>query len=104
MKLKALIFSLLVMISTSSFAQWFPGQVQVTVLPGYVSAQVFNPYYRPIVCSGQIFGQTAYGPVYSTYFVEQIMGVLEYRYAQVQTTPYAPFINGWTNINCRFAF
>lgn len=102
MKLKALLFSALVMLSTQSFAQWFPGQVQISVFPGQIAAQVFNPFYRPIICTGQVFGQTSYGPVYTAYFVQQIMGVGEYRYAYVQAPPFAPFINGWANINCSF--
>lgn len=84
-------------------AQYFTAQAQVSVLPGQVSVQVYNPYYEPIVCSGQVFGQVAYGPVFNAYFVEQYMTAGTHRYAYVYTTPYAPFVSGWANINCRFA-
>lgn len=103
MKLKTLVLTLTVaLFSASSFAQWFPATVQVTVLPGVVTAQVTNPYLQPVVCSGQVFGQTFQGPVFTTYFLEQIMPIGSFRYAYVQTNPYAPFVNGWANIVCRY--
>lgn len=102
MKLKALaLFSLL--ISSTAFAQWFPARAHVTVFPGQVAVQVFNPYYEPIICNGQVFGQTMRGPVLTSFFAEQFMPAGSYRFAYVQTTPYAPFVNGWANIHCRFA-
>lgn len=101
MKLKALVlFSLLV--SGSAFAQWFPARAQVTVFPAQVGVQVFNPYYEPIICNGQVFGQTMQGPVLTAFFAEQVMPAGAYRFAYVNTTPYAPFVNGWANIHCRF--
>lgn len=103
MKLKSFIVASLIAFSTSAFAQWFPARAYVTVLPGQVAVQVFNPFYEPIICGGQVFGQTSMGPVYNTFFVEQFMNVGEYRFAYVNTNPFAPFVNGWANINCRFA-
>jgi hypothetical protein len=103
MKLKSFIVAVFIIFSVSAFAQWFPARVHVTVLPGQVAAQVFNPFYEPIICGGQVFGQTALGPVYNTFFIEQFLVTGEFRFAYVQTTPFAPFVNGWANINCRFA-
>lgn len=105
MKLKALfIAAILTAMTSSAFAQFFPGQAFVTVLPLQVSAQVRNPYMRPIICSGQVFGQPAYSPVLTTFFAEQFIPVGGYRFAYVQTLPHNPFVNGWANIHCRFAF
>jgi hypothetical protein len=103
MKLKSLVVAALLCMATSAFAQWFPARVYVTVLPGQVTAQVFNPYYEPIICNGQVFGQTAHGPVFNAFFAEQFMPAGDYRMAFVQTTPFSPFVNGWANIHCRFA-
>lgn len=104
MKLKAFAFALLlVSLSSSAFAHFFPARATVTVLPGKVTAVVYNPYYEPIICSGQVFGQTAHGPVYNAFFVEQILPAGDQRFAFVQTTPFSPFLSGWANINCRFA-
>ena len=103
MKLKSLIVLALLMTGTSAFAQWFPARVDVVVLPGQVAAQVINPYYEPIICNGQVFGQTAQGPVFTTYFSEQFMPAGGFRFAHVHTTPVAPFVRGWANIHCRFA-
>lgn len=105
MKLKVLfIAALLSLFTSSAFAQFFPGRVQVTVLPLQVSAQVFNPYMRPIICSGQVFGQPAYSPLLTTFFMEQFIPAGGYRFAYVQTLPHNPFVRGWANMNCRFAF
>jgi hypothetical protein len=103
MKLKSLLAVALFTLTTSAFAQWFPARVQVTVLPGRVTAQVFNPYYEPIICNGQVFGQTVHGPVFNAFFAQQFLPAGGYRFAFVQTTPYSPFVNGWANIQCRFA-
>lgn len=103
MKLKILLTLAFLTFTASAFAQWFPGRVNVVVLPGQVAAEVMNPYYEPIICNGQVFGQTAQGPVFTTYFAEQFLPVGGFRYAYVQTTPYAPFVRGWANIQCRFA-
>ena len=103
MKLKALIVALVMTLTTSAFAQFFPARAQVTVLPGQVSVQVFNPYYEPIICNGQVFGQTAAGPVFTTFFAEQVLPIGGYRFAVVTANAFNPFVGGWSNIHCRFA-
>lgn len=103
MKLRFFLVAFFLMSATSVFAQWFPARVNVVVLQGRVSAEVYNPFYEPIICNGQVFGQTAQGPVYNSFFTEQFLPVGGYRYAIVQTTPFAPFIGGWANIHCRLA-
>lgn len=103
MKLKAFIFALVLSMTPTAFAQFFPAKAYVTVLPGQVSAEVYNPYYEPIICSGQVFGQTAAGPVFSTFFAQQFMPAGSYRYAVVVSNGFNPFVGGWANINCRFA-
>lgn len=104
MKLKALALTVVLSSFTlSAWAQWFQATVQITNLPGQISAQVYNPYPQPLICNGQVFGQTYAGPVFNAFFAEQFMPAGTYRYAYVQTTSYAPFTYGWANINCRFA-
>jgi hypothetical protein len=103
-KLKSFLIATLVsLFATSAFAQWFPGRVQVTVLPGQVAFQVMNPYYQPIVCNGQVFGQTFHGQIFTAGFIEQVLPVGDFRYAYVNAVPFAPFARGWANIHCRFA-
>lgn len=103
MKLKLSIIALMITLTSSAFAQFFMANPAVTVLPGRVSVQVYNPYYEPIICNGQVFGQTFAGPVFNAFFAEQFMPAGAYRYAFVQTTPYNRFVSGWANIRCRFA-
>lgn len=104
MKLKVFtVLALGMMLHSSAFAQWFAANPSVQVLPGRVTVQVYNPYYEPIICSGQVFGQTAGGPVFNAFFAEQFMPMGQSRFAFVQTTPFMPFVGGWANINCRFA-
>ncbi len=103
MKLKSLIFSVMMTLSLSSFAQaWFPAQYSVQVLPGQVAAQVFNPHFVPIVCSGQVFGQTYAGPVVTSGFFETYLQPGTNRFAFVYTNAWAPFVQGWANLNCRY--
>ncbi|MBA2404015.1 MAG: hypothetical protein H0V66_04520 [Bdellovibrionales bacterium] len=106
MKLKVLIFALVLTLTSSAFAQFFLANPSVTVTPAQVSAEVFNPYYEPIICNGQVFGQTAAGPVFHAFFAEQFMPAGSYRYAVVTTNPYnfyQRFVGGWATIHCRFA-
>lgn len=102
--MKALLFAALLTVSAQSFAYWFPATVRVTSLPGAVTAEVSNPYLRPIICNGQVFGQTYQGPVFNAFFAEQWMPVGSYRYAYVHTNAFAPFVNGWANIYCRYGW
>ncbi len=103
MKLKTSLVAILLVISSSAFAQWFSARINVVVLPGQVAAEVINPFQHPVICKGQVFGQTSRGPVYTTYFLEQFLPLGTNRYAYVQTTPNTPFVGGWANIFCRFA-
>ena len=103
MKLKVFFVVFALTLVSSAFAQFFPARVYVTVHPGQVTAEVFNPYYEPIICNGQVFGQTAGGPLFNAFFAQQFMPAGSYRYAVVYTNGFNPFVNGWSNIQCRFA-
>lgn len=103
MKLKFFLVPLALLLSTNAaFAQFFPARTNVFVHPGQVSAQVFNPFYEPIVCNGQIFGQTAAGPVFSTFLFDQLLPPGTVRVGYLMGNPYNPFVGGWSQINCRF--
>ncbi len=102
MKLKSIIVATFICVSASAFAQWFPARVQILSLPGQISAEVYNPYYQPIICNGQVFGQTFHGPVYSSFFAQQILPAGGFRYAFVQTNAYSHFVSGWAEIYCQF--
>lgn len=103
MKLRSFIVAaFFALVTSSAFAQWFPGLVRTSVLPGQVAFQVVNPNYQPIVCNGQVFGQTIYGHVFTTGFYNQLILGGGFRYAYVNAVPYAPFARGWANIQCRY--
>ncbi len=104
MKLKTLlVLSFLAAFSSQAFAQFFPAQANVAVNSYQVTATIYNPYYEPIICNGQVFGQTYYGQVLTASLIEQYMPAGANRFAYVYTNAYAPFSTGWANINCRFA-
>lgn len=103
MKLKAVLFTAFLTLSTSAFAQFFPARAFVTVLPTQVSVEVYNPYYEPIICNGQVFGITASGHTFSSFFAEQYLPAGGYRYAIVRTNAFNVFVNGWPSIHCRYA-
>ena len=88
-------------ISTQAFAV-FPINPLVTIRPDAVTAQVYNPYYEPILCEGQATGLTYVRTVHHARIAD-IIPPGGYRYAVVTTNPYTnPFINGWAQVVCRF--
>jgi hypothetical protein len=91
-----------IILSSNAFAYWFPARLHVVVLPGQVTAEIYNPYYETIICNGQLYGQTLYGGIMQVFFIEQLLPAGSNRFAFVQTTPINPFVSGWANINCRF--
>jgi hypothetical protein len=103
MKIRSLVVALFLTVSGQAFAQWFPAPASVTVLPGQVAAQIVNPYLNPIICSGQVYGQTFRGQIFNTYFYEQFIPAHGYRIAYVGTTAFFPFVTGWANVQCRMA-
>ena len=79
-------------------------RVNVVVLSGQISAQVFNPFLRPIVCSGQVYGQTIAGPVLTTYFTNQIIYPGTDRVMLVQALITNPFVGGRADVFCGFIY
>ncbi|MGE3609888.1 MAG: hypothetical protein AB7I27_09915 [Bacteriovoracaceae bacterium] len=102
MNIKSIIFTALLSLSFSAFAQWFPGQANLSIYPGQISVQVYNPYPYPIVCSGTVFGVTYRGVTLNAMFAETVLPVGRFSYANLYTNPYDPFMNGWANISCRY--
>ena len=104
MKFKAVIFAgLFALMTTAAFAQIIPARVNVTVLSGQITAHVINPFPQPIICNGQVFGQTIAGPVLTTFFHEQVILPGSDRIAFVVAHPVNPFISGRADVHCRFA-
>jgi hypothetical protein len=104
MKVKAMIAAVLMTIfSTAAFAQFIPARVNVVVLPNQVTLNVFNPFARPIICNGEVFGQTYFGPVFTAFFNAQIIFPGTNRIAFVQAYPANPFVHGYGNAFCQFA-
>ena len=99
----ALIAALSFFASTSEVkAQVFPINPLVTITAASVSAQIYNPYYEPILCEGLAFGQTFVGTVYQAR-VADVIPPAGYRFAVVSTNPIVnPFVNGWAQVLCRF--
>ena len=95
---------LVVMVVTATLNAWafFPVNPMVQVTPLQVSAQVYNPYYEPIACSGQVFGRTSFGQVATAFFPQQVIPAGQFRFAYVYTNIANPFINGWGTIWCNF--
>jgi hypothetical protein len=104
MNLKALFLVLVLGFSSTAFAQFFPANPRVTVLPLQVTTQVVNTFGRPVVCNGQVYGQLATGQILTTYFAHQVILPGQFRYAAVNTNTFNPFIRGWANIFCQFTW
>jgi hypothetical protein len=83
---------------------YFPINPLVQVRGDLVSAQVYNPYYEPILCEGLAHGLTASGAVFNARIAD-IIPPGQNRYAFVRTNPFMnPFVNGWAQVMCRFAY
>ena len=104
-ELKKIVFCsfFLFFFSTHSMAQYLlPARAQVFVYPGRISVDVYNPYYEPITCSGQIFGETNWRQVMSSFFHHPLIPA-GYSTHQFMIPYYGHFfINGWVNISCHF--
>ncbi len=88
-------------LSVSAFAQ-FNVNPLVTIRPDAVTAQVYNPYYEPILCEGIATGLTFSG-VQLHSRVADIIAPGQYRFAVVTTNVLVnPFVNGWAQVLCRF--
>jgi hypothetical protein len=102
MKRQALVTLALLLMTSSVLANWFPGRINVFIFPSQVRVEVYNPYNAPIICHGQVFGQTNDGLIYNAFFVEQFLRPGDFRFAYVQSHPSHYFIGGWATINCHF--
>ena len=88
-------------ITTQAHA-FFPMNPLVQIRPDVVSAQVYNPYYEPILCEGIAFGRTVYGQLLQARMADVIAPGTS-RYAFVYTNAFVnPFANGWAQVMCRF--
>ncbi|MBY0518063.1 MAG: hypothetical protein K2P81_14235 [Bacteriovoracaceae bacterium] len=89
-------------LTTEVKAQVFGVNPLVTITAAAVTAQIYNPYYEPILCEGLAFGQTFVGTVQQAR-VADIIPPAGYRFAVVSTNPIVnPFVNGWAQVLCRF--
>lgn len=105
MKLKALIFlSVFVFAMSSAFSQVIPARVNVIVLSGRITTHIMNPFLRPIICSGEVLGQTISGIVLRTAFVNQVIFPGTDRIVFVQAHPANPFVSGHSNVYCQFTY
>lgn len=96
-----LIAALLLSLSFSAHA-FFPVNPLIQVRGNVVSAQIYNPYYEPILCEGLAFGRTYSGVVLQSRMAD-IIPAGGYRFAYVHTNPFHnPFVQGWAQIHCRF--
>lgn len=102
MKLKILILGLILTATTSAFAQFFPARVHAVVLPGQVSAQIFNPYYEPIACRGVVIGQTYFGQILQNGFFDHFIPAGVTRFAYLNAPFNNPFVFGRADIVCSF--
>jgi len=93
----------LILVSSAAQAYFFPINPRVMVNPAQITAQVYNPYYEPILCQGYVYGTTYRGLTLNAWF-NSILAPGESRYATVYVNnPYFDrFGNGWANISCQF--
>lgn len=61
MKLKLLSIIFTFLISSMAMAQVFTPLSKITTLPGRVTVEIINNNYRPIACSGEIYGFKVFG-------------------------------------------
>jgi hypothetical protein len=93
---------LLSFMSLPAFAQYFTANPLLAVRPDVVSAQVYNPYYEPILCEGYAYGFTSWGNTFHAAF-RDVLPPGSYRFAYVRTNAWNnAFVSGSAQIYCRF--
>ncbi len=102
MKLKMLILGLILTATTSAFAQIFSARAMAFVTPLEVAVEVFNPYYEPIACRGQVIGQTVHGQILANGFFDAFIPAGAVRRGFVYTNVYNQFVGGRAEIVCNF--
>lgn len=95
-----LLVIVLLCISNTSQA-WWKEHVNVTTDKTVIIATVINQYNRAIYCEGYVFGRTYYGNILNNW-AEGIIDVGNYSIIFVNTNTNDPFVEGWTNIQCRW--
>ena len=98
-------FFALLLISAPAQAYYgnsFRAQAHVTFTNVQVTATIVNQSWRAVVCSGYAYGQTWSGNVYNGYMNNVVIYPGQYAYAQVYSNGFDQFVNGWSDIWCRY--
>ena len=80
---------------------FFP-RAHVSYNTTFANAVVANPFHRPIICSGFVYGVTSYGHTYNAFMNNQVIYPGMHGTVYVYTNVYDPFINAYSNIQCRW--
>lgn len=92
----------LLSLSSVSFAQWFPVQAQIRVTQINATAVVQNNYGYPVICYGQVQGQTSSGVIAYGYLNQVRLFPGQYAYINAYTNVYNPFVNAYAQAYCRY--
>lgn len=87
---------------TVSFVKTSDAGIRVQTYQGQVSAEVYNQYNRPIICTGRVWGRAYNGAQVSSWMNRVIVQPGAYAYVYVYTdAQYNPFVRGWSDIVCQ---
>lgn len=87
--------------SAQAYSTW-QANAHISVNQLRVTATVVNQSFRPIICSGYVYGQIQFGTTVHSWMNQQVIQPGQHANIYVYTNYAQPFVNGWADINCRY--
>jgi hypothetical protein len=80
----------------------FRAHAHISVTQFQVTATVVNQAPRAVLCSGYVYGQTWSGITTWGYMNSVVVLPGQWAHVNAFTNTYDPFVNGWSDLWCRF--
>ena len=87
--------------SAQAYTTW-QANAYISVNQLRVTATVVNQSFRPVVCSGYVYGQIQFGPTLNSWMNHQVIYPGQHANIYVYTNYAQPFVNGWADIRCQY--
>lgn len=102
MKALALICALFALPTAHAYFPQFRANAHISVTQFQATATVVNQSWRAVTCSGYVYGQTWSGITYWGQMNAVVIYPGQYAHVHAFTNTYDPFVNGWSDIWCRY--
>lgn len=104
--LKAIVFTLALLSlpiwSAKAYYGFFRANAHISVTQFQVTATVVNRSGRALLCQGHVYGQTWTGLTTWGYMNHVLVLPGQWAHVSAFTNTYDPFVNGWSDLWCRY--